>query len=1043
MVDKRLRFRKSVSSSAEDAQVGTVWVENWLLLNFYSPPDRSKDAQMQASELLQEALLAEDMPTTWIAVGDANETPADSCIALTLNSFQGIVLEQGCPSRWEGQAELDWAQCSQPSLVQQLRFMTEHFSDHKCLECFLPIRTKDLSSGFLKSRPDWHKPVAATTQWWRETLSQCWDDAQPFRPCDVTSGSIDDNWDRFTGALEQMFRAAFQMAFESNLATPQELARALRSPGSKGSAPVWRQRTLPRAGPRGQGSMPLRRLRRSVAQLYELRRHLSRSARTSLQTQEAQKLAERLGLGRDLHAPGLLARVAQQLASSKAQLYQEHQDARKRTLRNWQNALKDDPKALGRWLRARDVVPIRGVVGTQGILDTPQSIASEIKTFWENFWNQNQFVDPENVAQRLRNHAHVPHQNIDWEAPSLELLVAVFRAADGAAGGDGFAGRELRHLPEAAISLFRQLALQWQDHGCTPSVFAHTRMVNFGKPGKVSADGLLPLDGCRPISVLTSFWRLWGTAWMRSPSVKAWMSTLPSSVVAGTGADSLFTAAQVFAKLGHQRYAGSMDFTKCYDLMIPCGTAALLEAGGWPRGLVQVIAYMWQHQQRWVSWDRHTHGAPLAAGTCVPQGCSFGPLALAAWMAAGVRATDHNRETVFTRVFMDDRTIVSSDPQFLVNQIQRWETWSESVGLLESKTKTQLTGATQLCRTRLASVATEPAKVQSSFEILGCCAQVSRRTESIKEKKRLAAGHRTLQLIGNLGWPFERFLRAAQSHVLSKCTYGWLARLPTSTSSWKCWAQVRRAQRVHQQANKYLRAIIFGGNCHLDMLVASNLIRVVARLLQRRCVRWADRSTGGSPVATLHKWFSLHGFSAARPWTWISDHVSFKVDLQRMPIKNAQHAARQGWRWHLWQKFLNCGRHECDEVRPLSLQQFVDIDFKKVRQSAIDHTFRAVCTGAMLSPAAMQHRDEVPINCPWCENLGHWNHVVWLCDNRPVKLPFPDSPVKARFGWGASPEQVNWITQAAAAIWNTRHAAAAAANSAAGSAAGAAAEAAE
>ena len=147
--------------------------------------------------------------------------------------------------------------------------------------------------------------------------------------------------------------------------------------------------------------------------------------------------------------------------------------------------------------------------------------------------------------------------------------------------------------------------------------------------------------------------------------------------------------------------------------------------------------------------------------------------------------------------------------------------------------------------------------------------------------------------------------------------------------------------------------LFFGGNCHLDMLVASNLIRVVARLLQRRCVRWADRSTGGSPVATLHKWFSLHGFSAARPWTWISDHVSFKVDLQRMPIKNAQHAARQGWRWHLWQKFLNCGRHECDEVRPLSLQQFVDIDFKKVRQSAIDHTFRAVSTGAMLSPAAM------------------------------------------------------------------------------------------
>ena len=105
---------------------------------------------MQASELLQEALLAEDMPTTWIAVGDANETPADSCIALTLNSFQGIVLEQGCPSRWEGQAELDWAQCSQPSLVQQLRFMTEHFSDHKCLQCCLGISLRGIIPHMLK-----------------------------------------------------------------------------------------------------------------------------------------------------------------------------------------------------------------------------------------------------------------------------------------------------------------------------------------------------------------------------------------------------------------------------------------------------------------------------------------------------------------------------------------------------------------------------------------------------------------------------------------------------------------------------------------------------------------------------------------------------------------------------------------------------------------------------------------------------------------------------------------------------------------------------
>ena len=303
--------------------------------------------------------------------------------------------------------------------------------------------------------------------------------------------------------------------------------------------------------------------------------------------------------------------------------------------------MKQDPTALGRWLRCRDAVPIKGVLGPQGILDTPEQIASGIKTFWDFFGGQNQHVDCDEIAHRLRAHAHVPQQNIDWAAPSLELLVSVFRAADGAAGGDGFAGRKLRHLPEPAISFFRQLALQWQEHGCTPSVFAHTRMVNFGKPGKVSAERILPLEGCRPISVLTSFWRLRGTAWMRPPSVQGWMGTLPQSVVAGKGSESLLTAAHVFAALSRQRYAGSLDFTKCYDLMVPRGTAALLEAGGWPQGLVRVITHMWQHQQRWVSWESHTHPDTLQAGTCVPQGCSFGPLALAAWMTAGLRATTH------------------------------------------------------------------------------------------------------------------------------------------------------------------------------------------------------------------------------------------------------------------------------------------------------------------------------------------------------------------------------------------------------------------
>ena len=109
-------------------------------------------------------------------------------------------------------------------------------------------------------------------------------------------------------------------------------------------------------------------------------------------------------------------------------------------------------------------------------------------------------------------------------------------------------------------------------------------------------------------------------------------------------------------------------------------------------------------------------------------------------------------------------------------------------------------------------------------------------------------------------------------------------------------------------------------------------------------------------------------------------------------------------------------------VMKFVLWRFAEIDFKTIRQHAKEPVFRAICTGAMLSPAAMQHRDDdVPITYPWRNHLGYWSHVMWLCDERLEKLPVPHNPVEARFGWGASPDQVAWMSKAAAAVWRVRH----------------------
>ena len=120
---------------------------------------------------------------------------------------------------------------------------------------------------------------------------------------------------------------------------------------------------------------------------------------------------------------------------------------------------------------------------------------------------------------------------------------------------------------------------------------------------------------------------------------------------------------------------------------------------------------------------------------------------------------------------------------------------------------------------------------------------------------------------------------------------------------------------------------------------------------------------------------------------------------------------------------LLTGRHECAELQGLSVSDFSRIDFTSLRKSAENKPpYRAVICGALLSPACVQDQQVFSTTCPWCDNtLGHWYHVVWECPSRPSTLRRPNSPVCARFGWGASRQEIEWLQVAAQAIWSVRH----------------------
>lgn len=140
-------------------------------------------------------------------------------------------------------------------------------------------------------------------------------------------------------------------------------------------------------------------------------------------------------------------------------------------------------------------------------------------------------------------------------------------------------------------------------------------------------------------------------------------------------------------------YLCSLDYQEAYDRMNPQITANFLLSIGWPRGFVMVLLSVWKNQQRFIQFEGHVHPVILAASKSSPQGCPCVPAMLALWMSSGLRFL----EVSFGRlpgqvcVYVDDRTFTARSWSSMDSQIQAWQLFSDTIGLRESRNKTQVT----------------------------------------------------------------------------------------------------------------------------------------------------------------------------------------------------------------------------------------------------------------------------------------------------------------------------------------------------------------
>jgi len=167
----------------------------------------------------------------------------------------------------------------------------------------------------------------------------------------------------------------------------------------------------------------------------------------------------------------------------------------------------------------------------------------------------------------------------DWQEPTLEELTKVCRHADGSAGTDGWQGQELKHLPAAAIQQFRAITHGWLIAGKAPGPLKEVRQVNLQKPAKVTKELTLETSGTRPICVESVWWRVYMTTWTTSTLLARWRQiAIPPEVVGGKGSLSAEEgAAELFYALEALGYAGTLDYSACYDMMPPDINSALEE----------------------------------------------------------------------------------------------------------------------------------------------------------------------------------------------------------------------------------------------------------------------------------------------------------------------------------------------------------------------------------------------------------------------------------------------------------------------------------
>jgi len=1044
LVKKHLRQRCAYQAGNDDAQILTIWTCGWLIGSVYAPPRQV--SPHAASTLLTEVLIAsENLGTNipWLVAGDFNETPDDSHFCDVAGGLGGSVCRLHAATRWESDREIDFFVSSKTASCGQVSSPPIHISDHRIISMDISASVFAPICGKLPKSPKLFCPTHLGPEEWRETVSLAWNQCTFDNPDMLVFGDVNvdvqTKWDLLQVLIQDTFRLAFK-----NLDSPVHLkSRQLKHKGAVAEVVPENQTCH---GPRPNiGHMAARKKRRKLARLYQLYRLLVKQNLGDLsqaQKRECDNLQQNL-FPNHPRVPLLL--IKQLISSLKHELHEMERQTTQANLATWRKNMKDGSKQLSQWLKARESPGRCSLKTSDGSLSLDVvSDAQTIFDYWTNFWrthDQNKPPLPDRIAA-IREGAPSNPPQVQFPLPTGVELSNQAQDAAGTGGCDGWHSKELKSLPLPCFDLVADIIQEGIQKGQVPAQFLQSRMVCLPKGSKISSSGTIQPEDCRPITILSCFWRLWCSTLCQSPAVQGWCkSTFPQEIAAMAKNDLYTHLIHMFQNFHDQGYLLALDYTKAFDCLDPNVTKELLLAFGWNIKLVEFIHTIWDRQCRFVCWQNHVHSAPLR-GPAQPQGDPLGPMIMSLWVLSGFnvikRNVPINRSS--TTLYLDDRTITCSSPEHLRDHWENWVHWSSRVGLIESVNKAVAVAAKPRFHDHLASVFEQDAvQVSGATKVLGAVTVSCPRPLADAESSRVASAVRVVRLLSTIGFTLAPFLRTVGQFALSKASFGWVGRGPTLAASGKLWTACWVASsRVHYSSPE-LRSVLFGGIYHLDCLWACRLVAALLRSSVHALPVWSLKF--GTPSAALHGWLLHRGWVLVRPFVWSHAVGQCRLDLSRRVtpqllaglIGRARHDLRTGWRGWAFQRWCCSSRHELVSL-PDPLPVFSRVNWSSAREWALSSASAAtVCLGATYSPAHFRERDPSKAGCFWpgCSvSVAHFSHVFWECPcrvNPPVFPPgFALPPFLARFGWdcGEDADLVSavrsWLCCVQDRLWDSR-----------------------